>query len=155
MNIEGSKVLVLGGYGLVGMAVCRELLEHKPREIQIHSLRQEESEEALELLLPFAQGVKLSVSSGDIFGLTEAASRIERIAAQLKPLREEDWERFLLYRLLVDGKPDIVIDSVNTATGIAYRDVYSASAKVLEAWKPATHSAIRSRICSRPSMYHD
>lgn len=63
MNIEGSKVLVLGGYGLVGMAVCREVLEHKPREIQIHSLRQEESEEALEQLLPFAQGVKLSVSS--------------------------------------------------------------------------------------------
>ncbi|MGB5552087.1 MAG: short-chain dehydrogenase [Thermoanaerobaculia bacterium] len=138
MNIEGSKVLVLGGYGLVGMAVCRELLEHKPREIQIHSLRQEESEEALELLLPFAQGVKLSVSSGDIFGLTEEASRIERIAAQLKPLREEDWKRFLLYRLLVDGKPDIVIDSVNTATGIAYRDVYSASAKVLDSLEAGT-----------------
>ncbi len=132
MDIEGSKVLVLGGYGLVGMAVCRELLEHKPREIQIHSLRQEESAEARELLTPFAEGVKLSISSGDIFGLAEEASRIERIAAQLSPLRDSDWGRFLLYRLLVDGKPDIVIDSVNTATGIAYRDVYSASAKVLK-----------------------
>ena len=46
MNIEGSKVLVLGGYGLVGIAVCRELLDRNPREIQIHSLRQEEAEEA-------------------------------------------------------------------------------------------------------------
>ena len=132
MDIEGSKVLVLGGYGLVGMAVCRELLEHKPREIQIHSLRQEESEEAREQLTPFAEGVKLSISSGDIFGLAEEASRIERIAAQLNPLRDPDWGSFLLYRLLADGKPDIVIDSVNTATGIAYRDVYSASAKVLK-----------------------
>jgi len=132
VNIEGSKVLVLGGYGLVGIAICRELLERKPREIQIHSLRQEESEEALEQLLPFAQGVKLSASSGDIFGLAEKGSRTERIAAQLNPIREEGREKFLLYRLLVEGKPDIVIDSVNTATGIAYRDVYSASAKVLE-----------------------
>jgi NAD(P)-dependent dehydrogenase (short-subunit alcohol dehydrogenase family) len=132
VNIEGSKVLVLGGYGLVGIAICRELLERKPREIQIHSLRQEEAEEALEQLLPFAQGVKLSASSGDIFGLAEEASRTERIAAQLNPIREEGREKFLLYRLLVEGKPDIVIDSVNTATGIAYRDVYSASAKVLE-----------------------
>ena len=54
MNIEGTKVLVLGGYGLVGMAVCRELLERKPREIQVHSLRHDESEEAREQLLPFA-----------------------------------------------------------------------------------------------------
>jgi hypothetical protein len=132
VNIEGSKVLVLGGYGLVGIAVCRELLDRNPREIQIHSLRQEEAEEALERVAPFAHGVKLSASSGDIFGLTEEAPRNLQIAAQLKPLSEEGREKFLLYRLLVDGKPEIVIDSVNTATGIAYRDVYSASAKVLE-----------------------
>jgi NAD(P)-dependent dehydrogenase (short-subunit alcohol dehydrogenase family) len=131
VNIEGSKVLVLGGYGLVGMAVCRELLDRNPREIQIHSLRQEEAEEARQWLLPLANAVTLTASSGDIFGLADDASRIERIAAQISPLREEEQEKFLLYRLLVDGRPDIVIDSVNTATGIAYRDVYSASAKVL------------------------
>lgn len=131
MNIEGSKVLVLGGYGLVGIAVCRELLERTPREIQIHSLRQDEAEEALEKLLPFAQGVELTASSGDIFGLAGEAPRAQQIAAQLAPLSDEDRQKFLLYQLLVDGKPDIVIDSVNTATGIAYRDVYSASAKVL------------------------
>ena len=132
MNIEGSKVLVLGGYGLVGIAVCRELLEHKPREIQIHSLRQEEAEQARERILPFAAGVKLSASSGDIFGLADEVPRTQRIAAQLKPLSDESRDEFLLYRLLVDGRPDIVIDSVNTATGIAYRDVYSASEKVLK-----------------------
>jgi hypothetical protein len=132
VNIEGSKVLVLGGYGLVGIAVCRELLDRNPREIQIHSLRQDEAEEALEKVAPFAHGVKLSASSGDIFGLTEEVPRTEQIAAQLKPLSDEERGQFLLYRLLVDGKPDIVIDSVNTATGIAYRDVYSASARVLK-----------------------
>ncbi len=130
MNIEGTKVLVLGGYGLVGLAVCRELLECKPREIQIHSLRQEESEEALEQLQKFAGDTKLSVSSGDIFGLLKDADRRVQVWSQLKQLRDKELPSFRLYSLLVQGEPDIVIDCVNTATGIAYRDVYTASSNV-------------------------
>ena len=130
MDIEGTKILVLGGYGLVGLAVCREMMEHKPREIQIHSLRQEESEEALEQLLPFAEGAKLTASSGDIFGLLKDAERRVQVWAQLKQLRDKDLPSYRLYSLLTQGGPDVVIDCVNTATGIAYRDVYSASSKV-------------------------
>ena len=130
MNIEGTKVLVLGGYGLVGLAVCRELLEYSPREIQIHSLHQEESEEALKQLEPFANGAKLSTSSGDIFGLVKDADQRVRVWAQLKELRDKDLPSFRLYSLLVQNEPDIVIDCVNTATGIAYRDVYTATNKV-------------------------
>ena len=100
MDIEGSKVLVLGGYGLVGMAVCRELLEHKPREIQIHSLRQDESEEALEQLLPFAGSTRLTTSSGDIFGLLKEAERRVQVWAQLKQLRDKDLPSYRLYSLL-------------------------------------------------------
>lgn len=33
MDIEGRKILVLGGYGLVGMAVCRELIACRAGEI--------------------------------------------------------------------------------------------------------------------------
>ena len=130
MDIEGTKILVLGGYGLVGLAVCREMLEHRPREIQIHSLRQDESEEALEQLLPFAEDTKLTASSGDIFGLLKDAERRVQVWAQLKQLRDKDLPSYRLYSLLTQGGPDIVIDCVNTATGIAYRDVYSASSKV-------------------------
>ena len=119
MNIEGTKVLVLGGYGLVGLAVCRELLERSPREIQIHSLRQEESEEAIEQLLPFAKGTKLTASSGDIFGLLRDAERRVQVWAQLKLLDDHDLPSYRLYSLLTQGAPDIVIDCVNTATGIA------------------------------------
>ncbi len=132
MNIEGKKALVLGGYGLVGMAVCRELLERKPREIQVHSLYQEESEEAREQLLPFAGDTQITVSSGDIFGpVDQETSDLDRLGQQLGQLRDEDLPSFLLYHLLAEGRPDIVIDCVNTATGIAYRDVYSSSEKVL------------------------
>ncbi len=130
MNIEGTKILVLGGYGLVGLAVCRELLERRPREIQIHSLRQEEAEEAVEQLAPFAEGSKLIPSSGDIFGLIKDADRRVQVWAQLKQLRDQDLPSYRLYALLTQSEPDLVIDCVNTATGIAYRDVYSASSKV-------------------------
>ena len=130
MNIEGTKVLVLGGYGLVGMAVCRELLDCKPREIQIHSLRLEESEEARRQLEPFAGETKLTVSGGDIFGLLKDAERRVQIWSQLKQLCDRDLPSYRLYALLTQGEPDIVIDCVNTATGIAYRDVYTASSNV-------------------------
>lgn len=159
MNIEGRKVLVLGGYGLVGMAVCRELLVRRPREIQIHSLRPAESEAARAELAAEAGSSLLTVSSGDIFGLAERVaqrgvgrespagegpavaeqgafvdrepwSREERIAAQLATLTDTSLPTFLLYRLLVESRPDVVIDCVNTATGIAYRDIFTAASRV-------------------------
>ena len=139
MNIEGSKILVLGGYGLVGLAVCRELLERRPREVQIHSLRAEESEVARQQLLPEAGDTTISVSSGDIFGLNDGESRREQIWAQLKQLRDEDLPTFRLYELLTESRPEVVIDCVNTATGIAYRDVYSATTA---AWSDLTESGL-------------
>src|SRR5581483_6824010 len=33
----------------------------------------------------------------------------------------------LLYRVLTEAKADVVVDCVNTSTGIAYRDIYSAA----------------------------
>jgi hypothetical protein len=127
MDIQGKKVLVLGGYGLVGIAVCRELLVRKPAEIQIHSLRREESEQARQELSAEAGDTRLSVSWGDIFGLGEEAPRRQRIDAQLAVLRDDRLNSFLLYRLLNESRPEIVIDSVNTATGIAYRDMFHAA----------------------------
>jgi hypothetical protein len=139
VKIEGSKVLVLGGYGLVGLAVCRELLERSPRKLQIHSLREEESESARQRLLPMAGQTEISVSSGDIFGLNDGQSRRDQIWAQLKQLRDEDLPSYLLYSLLSENRPEIVVDCVNTATGIAYRDVYSASNA---AWKELTTTGL-------------
>ncbi len=134
MNIEGTKALVLGGSGLVGLAVCRELIGRRAGEIQIHSLRREESEEARELLAgeAAARGVELSVSGGDIFGLARETSRREAVGAQLRQLTDADLPGFLLYGLLEESRPRVVIDCVNTATAIAYRDVYSAAERVWE-----------------------
>jgi hypothetical protein len=127
VNIEGRKVLVLGGPGLVGMAVCRELLARSPREIQIHSLREDESVSARDELAAEAGKTTLTVSGGDLFGLTDDVPRRQRILSQLGSKTGEPPESFLLYRLLTESRPDIVIDCINTATGIAYRDIYGAA----------------------------
>jgi hypothetical protein len=152
LNIENRKVLVLGGYGMVGAAVCRELLARAPREIQIHSLRLEEAERARQELLPAAPRTLLSVSAGDIFGLAPpaagdpggsgkdgprnagdpaSAARRERIRAELERLDDADLPSFLLYRLLAESRPEVVVDCVNTATGIAYGDIFTSAEQVL------------------------
>ncbi|HEV8581726.1 MAG TPA: short-chain dehydrogenase [Thermoanaerobaculia bacterium] len=131
MNLENRKILVLGGYGLVGMAVCRELLVRKPREIQIHSLRMEESEKAAAELQAEAGPTVLSTSAGNIFGLIRQGSARDRIRAELRRLDDEDLGGFVLYDVLVRSRPDVVIDCVNTATGIAYGDIFRSAEELL------------------------
>src|SRR5215210_4065269 len=131
LNLENRKILVLGGYGLVGMAVCRELLSREPREIQIHSLRIEESEKAAEELRPEASSTALTTSAGNIFGLLKGGTRRDRIRAELRRLDAEDLGTFVLYDLLTGSRPDVVIDCVNTSTGIAYGDIFRSAEEVL------------------------
>jgi hypothetical protein len=130
--IKDQKILVLGGYGLVGTAVCRQLLHRNPAEIILHSLRQSEAEEARQELLPEAGSTQLSIASGDILGLDGEFSRLEQIAAQIAALEDDKLTDYVLYNLLADNRPHIVIDCVNTATAIAYRNVYQASQQVLD-----------------------
>jgi hypothetical protein len=117
----------------VGTAVCRELLKRGPREIQIHSLREEEVQKAIVELEAERGKTELTGSHGDIFGLMDGdASRLERIRSQLGNLDEGYLKRFLLYQVLERAQPDIVVDCVNTSTGIAYRDVFRSGHRV---WK--------------------
>jgi hypothetical protein len=151
VDVQGRKVLVLGGYGLVGMAVCRELLERRPRELQIHSLRRDEAEAAVAELAAESAGAVLSVAEGNIFDLHPEATggldpqvlhRVRR-RSQIAPLDDPQIGSFLLYRLLLETRPDIVVDCVNTATGIAYRNVFQAAetlTREMEAGAPSRES---------------
>jgi hypothetical protein len=112
--------------------VCRQLLHRKPAEIILHSLRQSEAEEAREELLPEAGDTQISIASGDILGLDGEFSQLEQIAAQIAALEDDKLTDYILYNLLADNRPEIVIDCVNTATAIAYRNVYQASQQVLD-----------------------
>lgn len=132
MNIENQKILVLGGYGMVGMAVCRELLVRKPSEIQIHSLRMKEAEDACQELAREAGSTRLTPSAGNLFGLAQAeTSKRELIRAELQRLDATNLRKFLLYNLLTESRPNAVVDCVNTSTGIAYDDIFRAAERVL------------------------
>ncbi|MFN3821184.1 MAG: short-chain dehydrogenase, partial [bacterium] len=154
MEISGSKVLMLGGWGMVGMAICRKLLEKKPRTIIISSLTRSQAEEAVKELQPLAGNTELIPAWGNIFVRDEFKdlSRSEILEhPQRRILLAEDilerttsttFEKFFLYRLITHHRPQIIIDCVNTATGVAYQDIYTAGLKVLEGVKRARKEGV-------------
>ncbi|MCL7972810.1 MAG: short-chain dehydrogenase [marine benthic group bacterium] len=144
MDIKGRNILMLGGSGLVGIAIARKLLPLKPARLVIAALRQDESEEGVATLRrePDAEGVELVAEWGDI--LLRASRRDESRTAMLETdegraeilddllghLKEEDFSRNLLYMLLEQHEPSIVIDCVNTATAIAYQDLFTSAGRL-------------------------
>lgn len=147
MDISGKTVLVLGGWGLVGAAVCRRLFPEKPARIIVTSLHESEARDAVAELSkePEAEGIEFTPWWGDIFARYDqrTTSRGEILASDdgragmiedvLSDLSEDLLERSALYRLLAEERPDAVVDSINTATGIAYQDVFNAARTALRA----------------------
>jgi NAD(P)-dependent dehydrogenase (short-subunit alcohol dehydrogenase family) len=145
MDLRGKHVLILGGYGLVGQAVARGLLAVGPRQLTLLSLKREEALEAVEGLAGEARGVRLEPAWGDLFTFTdlkdearqrvlaEPALRTRIIESLLEPLSEAAAAQYFVYSLITSSKPDIIVDAVNTATGIAYQDVYKTSRRAGEA----------------------
>ncbi len=145
MDIRGKSVLILGGYGLVGQAVARRLVREQPRALILLSLRREEAEEAVATLR--AEGVTLPLEAawGDVFGFSDVKDRNRRelyadrafrerlIGSLVDTLDEPRAAEYYLHRLVTDKRPDVVIDAVNTATGIAYQDIYKTSRQAWEA----------------------
>jgi hypothetical protein len=145
MDLAGKDVLILGGYGLVGQAVARRLLGEQPRRIVLLSLRKEEAEDAVASLSPEAGRVLLEPAWGDVFTLADLKDRPRRevyadgpsrrrlIESLLDPLSEGAASEYFLYQLVTGRRPDVIVDCVNTATGIAYQDIYRTSRKAYDA----------------------
>jgi len=123
----------------VGQAVARRLLRESPRRLILLSLKREEAEEAVATLAPEAGGVALEPAWGDVFAFAEVKDRPRRetyadpamrarlIESVVEPLSEAAAARYYLYQLVTGRRPDVIVDSVNTATGIAYQDIYKTS----------------------------
>lgn len=139
MELSGKKVLILGGWGLVGSAICRELMKHKPSKLVISSLRETEALLAIEKLrseYPAENPDMFEAKWGNIFARREwkdmdwsdiisndvwRSSVLDDIYNELTP---EILNNSTLFTLIEETKPDIVIDCINTATAIAYQDIY-------------------------------
>lgn len=144
--------MVLGGGGMVGRAVCRELLKNRPARIVVCSLHEEESKLAIQTLqeeLERAEKlthnhptVELVPEWGNLFArdslrhltgnqaMQTPEGRAAIIEDTLTPMSATVARRFYLYQLVLQYRPQVIIDAMNTATGIAYSDIFSHARQV-------------------------
>ena len=141
-----ETVLILGGAGLVGMQCAKQIArEHYAKRIVLASLFRKETREAVTTLRKQFPDVAFDGYYGNLF-VRGAPARIESRVPEPTPReyandpvhREEIFDDLFvdfetaygesyLARLIRDEKPDVVVDSVNTATGISYQDLFSSS----------------------------
>lgn len=144
MDLRNRTVLLLGGWGLVGNAIARALVEEAPHAIVIHSLRETEARDAVASLgHRYGQsGVSFLPAWGNIFVrnslkdrpreelLADRTTRHTIIDDTMLELSRDILEQAYLYRLFLDHKPNVVIDCINTATAFAYQDVFYSVRRV-------------------------
>ncbi|MBM4171872.1 MAG: short-chain dehydrogenase [Ignavibacteria bacterium] len=145
MDIQNKTVLVLGGWGLVGNAVIRKLVPENPKRIIVTSLKKEEAEEeVVRLQTEFSKLPKDYFIPwwGNIFVrhqfkdknrfdlLDDSESRQILMKDTMEELTPDILHNSSIYKMLMEFKPEIIIDSINSATGIAYQDLYSTYHKI-------------------------
>jgi hypothetical protein len=155
VDIQGKTVLVIGGWGLVGSAMCRKFMEERPKRMIVTSLKREEAYEAVaELQKAYPKAGKRSFIPwwGNIFVreelkdiprqeiLNSAKYREMLIDDMLSELTEPVLRRSSLYRLMQKYRPDVVVDCVNSATAIAYQDIFHISRQVTKEVRQARKS---------------
>jgi hypothetical protein len=158
MDIRGKTVLVIGGWGLVGTAVCRRFMEERPRRIIVTSLTKAEATEAVaELRVHYPDAGKDFFVPwwGNIFVRDQLKDMPRELILSSEKYRRmiiEDivdeltgpvLRRSSLFRLLQRYKPDVVVDCVNSATGIAYQDIFQVTREVLRNVRKARSSRKR------------
>jgi hypothetical protein len=127
------------------MAVARQLAPHSPRAVVVTGLTRAEAEKAVQELRAddvFGENTKLSAEWGDIFLpekhkdktrrelLEDPGARGDLIDDLYGELNENVVNRSTLGALLLRHKPNIVIDTVNTATAFAYQNIFDLATSI-------------------------
>lgn len=137
--------MILGGSGLVGMAIAREVLRLRPARLVITALTEGEVKEGLDALRPIAGDTVLESEWGNLFTpaaikhanrdtvLDDAGARGMMLDALFGPLGAEAVERDTLGEMILRHRPQVVVDCVNTATAFAYQNVFKSAAALRQA----------------------
>jgi len=146
MDVGGKTVVILGGTGLVGSAIARKVLGRSPTRLVVAGLREEEARESVEELRERhgTGGAEIVPEWGDIFlreddrerrrrELLESAEGRARLLDDLFGPLGRAAERSALIALLERHRPEILIDCINTATAIAYQDMFGSARDVRRA----------------------
>lgn len=164
MEIRGKKVIVFGGAGLVGRAICRRLLEGGVKSVVVASLLENEAIECVNELKKEFPEAEYTAEWGDIFVrysmknlkrreiLADSAKRMTFIDDIVNPLNREILTESTIFQMLTKHTPDIVIDSINTASIIAYQNVYGVAREVttsLKEMNDKTREMVEKLICTQ------
>lgn len=139
MDVKGKKIMVLGGFGEVGFAICRQLVLEQPAELIVTSLRENEALEAVQKITQEAPGLcRLTPVHGNLFvrwSLKDTPPeqisgnpQYQRWLADdtMGNLTQEILTSSTLYRVILEHRPEIIVDCINTATALAYQNVYQS-----------------------------
>ncbi|HWP41761.1 MAG TPA: hypothetical protein VNO14_00905, partial [Blastocatellia bacterium] len=137
-----KTILILGGAGLVGSQIAYQVARDlRPEKIIIASLYQKEVRELAHDLRKEFAAVSFVEMWGNLFVRSEFAKedRGELMASPARRLAlyedlfgplDDAYEKSMLARAVREHRPDVIIDCVNTASGISYQDVYTNSIEV-------------------------
>ncbi|WP_456429913.1 hypothetical protein [Rhodocaloribacter sp.] len=140
-----ESVLVLGGSGLVGSQIVREVSRQlKPKKIVVASLSEDEVRDFLRDVSREFPDIDFAGTWGNIFvrdafrmeprgRLVEHEEHREALYEDLFGDIDAAYERSVLVRLIREHRPDVIIDCINTATAISYQDVERISQKTHDA----------------------
>ncbi|MBL7128223.1 MAG: short-chain dehydrogenase [Ignavibacteria bacterium] len=148
MDLKNKKVLILGGWGLVGAATARRIVEGKPKQIILTSLFEHEAKDiCAELSKEFKNNRLFEPWWGNIFVrcefkdmnrddyLNDIKKRRLVIHDIVDNLDEKMLSESCIYQILKKYKPDVIIDCINTATAIAYQNIYKSYNDLLKITK--------------------
>ncbi len=137
-----KTILILGGAGLVGTQITHQIARDlRPEKIIIASLYHKEVRDVAHEMRKQFPSIKFVEMWGNLF-VREEFAKEDRQSLIASPTRrralyddlfgpiDQAYERAMLTRAVREHRPDILIDCVNTASGISYQDVYTNSIEV-------------------------
>ncbi|HJQ23786.1 MAG TPA: hypothetical protein VKA60_07690 [Blastocatellia bacterium] len=137
-----KTVLILGGAGLVGTQVARQVARDlRPEKIVIASLFQKEVRDLVHELRKEFPAIQFAEAWGNMFvrsefaredrgTLMKSARRRRALYDDLFGALDAAYERSMLVAVMREHRPSVLIDCVNTASGISYQDVYTNAIEV-------------------------
>jgi hypothetical protein len=160
MSMTGETIVILGGYGLVGMQIARRIAKnYKPKKIVIASLFEHEAKKAVEELSKEFPDLELDCCHGNVFvredysllaraDLLSNETRIKQLYHDtFEPVNPADPENIynqsLLVKMIKKHRPNVLVDAINTATGISYQDIKTSSHRVFK-----FHDEVESRLAA-------
>ena len=130
MEIKNKTFLILGAGGLTGSYIAQELLKsEEPKKIILSSLKNERESKKINKLLKYQQ---CDVYWGNIFvneklknkSLNEIKNNQKNRNIFLADTIECKYKNNFLFKIIKKEKPDIIIDCINTATVLAYQNIF-------------------------------